>query len=415
MALASIRANFVDSFAPLEDRNFRVYMFGHTVSVIGTFMQQMALQWFVWDITEDTRWLGIITALTLAPAFFLMPISGPLADRLDRRKLLFANGALGMILAVGMALLIMLGVRQIWPVVLFATLLGVMTAFDSPTRGAFIGDLSGMNQVRRAMMIYALGIETGRFIGPALAGLVVGFINIEAAFLLNGLSFVAVMISLFMVRATQVRRESKGNLLQNFGEAIGFVRTQPRIVNLLMCSISIMIFVFSALQLAAPIADLVLNSGPELVGYLLGASGAGAIIGILIVAPQFQQINHAGVALCLMLVWSGLWLFLTSFFTTNMLVLLGIFLFSIIIPVVLAGVSALIQLLAPEDMRARLISVSQMFSMGMTPLGALFVGWTASALGPMGAVRVNGVLMMGVGVGMIVFSRGFREWIVERS
>lgn len=415
MTITTAQSAFWDSFTPFQNKNFRTYLLGHAISVSGTFMQQMALQWFVWEITQDTRWIGIIGALSLAPTFFLMPFSGSLADRVDRRKLLFAISAFGMLLAVGMALLIMLGIRQVWPVAVFATLLGVMAAFDGPTRGAFIGDLSGMGEIRKAMMLYALAIETGRFIGPALAGLVVGYFNTETAFMLNGLSFVAVLISLFFVRAEQVRRPPQGNLVQNFVEAVQFVRTQRRIRDLLVCSISIMIFVFASLQLAAPIADLVLNSGPELVGYLLGASGAGAVLGILVVAPQFQQAKQPGAALSFALLWSGLWLFLTSLFTESWLVLTGIFLFSISIPVVLAGVAALIQLLAPEDMRARLMSVSQMFSMGMQPVGVLAVGWAASYLGPMGAIRVNGILMMGVAVGLLLFNRGFREWQIERS
>src|SRR5690606_18934705 len=130
----------------------------------------------------------------------------------------------------------------------------------------------------------------------------------------------------------------------------------------------------SSLQLAAPIADLVLHGGPQLVGYLLGASGAGALIGVLFVAPQVQRIERAGMALSVALLWSGLWLFLTSFFTWAPLTILGIFFCSVNIPVVLAGVGGLVQMLAPSDMRARLLSVSSMLSTGIQPIGALLVG-----------------------------------------
>jgi MFS family permease len=377
-------------------------------------MQQMALQWLVWEITQDTRWIGIVAATTFAPGFFLMPFTGSIADRVDRRKLLIFTQSVEMALALVMALLIVLGVKVIWPILVIALLLGVMAAFTMPSQGAFIGDLSGMAEIRKTMMLYAMMIEMGRFLGPAIAGLVVAQFNIATAFLLNGLSFLAVIISLFIVRAEQTRRPPSGNLLQNFGEAVMYVRKQPRIADLLACSLSVTVFIFSSLQLSAPIADVVLEGGPELVGYLLAASGAGAFFGVLFVAPQVQRIERAGMALTIALLWSALWLVFTSFFTWAPLVILGIFLYSVNIPVVLASVGALIQMLAPPDMRARLLSVSSMLSTGMQPIGALMVGWLGNALGPMAAIRVNGTLMAIVALSLLLLHRPFRNWVVIR-
>jgi predicted MFS family arabinose efflux permease len=271
-----------------------------------------------------------------------------------------------------------------------------------------------MGEIRKTMMLYAMMIETGRFLGPAIAGLVVAQFNIATAFLLNGLSFLAVIISLLIVRAEQERRPPSGNLLQNFGEAVRYIRTQPRIADLLACSLSVTVFIFSSLQLTAPIADAVLKGGPELVGYLLAASGAGALFGVLVVAPQVQRIDRAGMALSAALLWSGLWLVLTSFFTWAPLTIMGIFFYSISIPVVLATVGALIQMLAPPDMRARLLSVSSMLSTGMQPLGALMVGWLGNAIGPMATIRVNGLLMATIALSLLLLHRQFRSWVVVR-
>lgn len=409
------KSAFFDSFTPFKNANFRTYLLGQGISLIGTFMQQMALQWFIWDVTQDTRWVGIVAAVTFAPAFFLMPFTGAIADRVDRRRVLIGTQLIEMTLALLLALFIFLGMHVIWPVLLFALILGVVAAFNFPTQGAFIGDLSGMGEIRKSMMLYALAIEIGRFIGPALAGLVVAQFNTATAFLLNGLSFIAVVISLLFVRAQQVRRPPSGNLLQNFGEALRYVRQQPRIADLLLCSLSVTLFIFSSLQLAAPIADLVLHGGPQLVGYLLGASGAGALIGVLLVAPQVQRIERAGMALSGALLWSGLWLMLTSFFTWAPLTILGIFFCSVNIPVVLAGVGGLVQMLAPSDMRARLLSVSSMLSTGIQPIGALLVGWMGNALGPMVALRVNGTLMAVIALGLLLLHHEFRNWRVTRT
>lgn len=413
--MALTKSAFFDSFTPFKNANFRTYLLGQGISLVGTFMQQMALQWFIWEITQDTRWVGIVAAVTSAPAFFLMPFTGSIADRVDRRKVLIITQLIEMTLALLLALLIFLGMHMIWPVLIFALVLGVTAAFNFPTQGAFIGDLSGMGEIRKSMMLYALAIEIGRFIGPALAGLVVAQFNTATAFFLNGLSFIAVVVSLLFVRAQQVRRPSSGNLLQNFGEALRYVRQQPRIADLLLCSLSVTLFIFSSLQLAAPIADLVLKGGPQLVGYLLAASGAGALVGVLVVAPQVQRIERAGMALSGALLWSGLWLFLTSFFTWSPLTILGIFFCSVNIPVVLAGVGGLVQMLAPADMRARLLSVSSMLSTGIQPIGALLVGWMGNALGPMVTLRINGLLMAAIAIVFLLLHREFREWRVART
>lgn len=409
------KSAFFDSFSPFKNANFRTYLLGQGISLIGTFMQQMALQWFIWDVTQDTRWVGIVAAVTFAPAFFLMPFTGAIADRVDRRKVLIATQLIEMTLALLLALFIFLGMHVIWPVLVFALILGVTAAFNFPTQGAFIGDLSGMGEIRKAMMLYAFAIEIGRFIGPALAGLIVAQFNTATAFFLNGLSFIAVVISLSFVRAQQTRRPPSGNLLQNFGEAVRYVRQQPRIADLLLCSLSVTMFIFSSLQLAAPIADLVLHGGPQLVGYLLGASGAGALIGVLFVAPQVQRIERAGMALSAALLWSGLWLFLTSFFTWAPLTILGIFFCSVNIPVVLAGVGGLVQMLAPSDMRARLLSVSSMLSTGIQPIGALLVGWLGRVLGPMATIRLNGLFMACIALALLLLHREFRNWRVTRT
>jgi MFS family permease len=406
---------FLDSFTPFRNNNFRIYLLGQGISLIGTFMQQMALQWLIWDITRDTRWVGIVNAVTFAPAFFLMPFTGSIADRVDRRKLLLTTQTIEMMLALLLALLIFRGLHVIWPILIFALILGMTAAFNFPAQGAFIGDLSGMGEIRKAMMLYALAIEIGRFVGPALAGFVVARFNTGTAFFLNGLSFAAVIVSLLVVRAGQARRPPSGNLLQNFGEALRYVRQQPRIADLLLCSLSITLFVFSSLQLSAPIADIVLHGGPQLVGYMLAASGAGALISVLFVAPQVQRVARAGLALSLALLWAGLWLALTSLFSWAPLVILGIFCYSVTIPVVLAGVSGLVQLLAPDDMRARLLSVSSMLSTGAQPLGALFVGWLGRSLGPMPAIRINGLLMTAIALALLLLHRQYRNWVVMRT
>jgi predicted MFS family arabinose efflux permease len=244
---------------------------------------------------------------------------------------------------------------------------------------------------------------------------VVAAVGTGLAFFLNGLSFLAVIVGLTFVTATQVRRAPGGTALGDFAEALRYMRQNPRIIDLLLCGLLVTFFVFPSLSLSAPIADAVLKGGPQLLGYMLASSGAGALIGALFVAPQVQKVPRAGLALLMALVWSGLWLIATSFFSSAAPILIGIFLYSISIPVVLASVNALTQMLAPPTMRARLLSVSQMISFGAQPIGAVMVGWLGNALGPLAAIRFNGVAMATLALAIIVLRPAFRQWVVARD
>jgi MFS family permease len=412
----SLIHKFLDTtFLPLKNANYRTYISGQAISLMGTFMQRTALQWLIWSITRDTKWIGIVGALADVPVFFLSPFTGSIADRVDRRKLLIAMQICEMLLAFVLGTLVLLGLNDILPVLIVAVALGVCTAFTFPAQSAFIGDLAGMGEVRRSMTFYASAIETARFIGPAMAGWIVAASNTGVVFLMNGASFIAVIISLLQVRAQQIRRPPTGNALTNFVEAVRYVPQQPRILDLMSCSLMISLFVFGSLELTSAIADQVLQGGPELVGYILGASGAGALVGSLVVAPFFQKAQRAGLMLVLTVIWAGVWLIAASFSYSAPLTVLCVFFNGISIPLVLANVSGLIQMLSPVTMRARLISFQTMISFGMRPLGALFIGFLGSALGPLAAMRFNGILVTVISLAILLLRRDFREWLVAKG
>lgn len=409
---------FAGAFAPLQNRNYRIYVTGQAISLIGTFMQQVALQWLIWDITHDTRWTGVVNALLFLPLFILGPISGAVADRVDRRKLLLATQVIEMLLAFALAGLVAGGLDSIGPILVIALIAGITTSFNFAAQWAFVGDLSGTTHLRAAVAFSVTMLEIGRLVGPAVAGWIVGLFGTAPAFALNGLSFVAVIISLLRVRATQERRIAKASPLADFREAVRFLRGQPRIRDLVLTSLLVQLFVFPSLQLSAPIADVILKGGPELLGWMLAASGGGALIGALIITPRLQQVARAGFALLLACLWSGSWLVVSALLLTGFasapLTVLGIFLFSISIPVVLGGATALIQVLTPGDMRARVLTVTQMVSFAVMPVGALLVGWLASVAGPANTILILGLLMVLASTALLLRHRAYREWAVAR-
>ena len=374
-------------------------------------MQQVAQQVVIWDLAHDTRITGLASALAFLPTIVLGPFASSVADRVDRRKLMLATQTVDMMLAFTLAALVLAGNRQVWPVLLVTAMLGMSSAFTWPAQSAFIGDLSGMAEVRSAFTLFGMIIETARLVGPALAGYLIGALGASSAFILNGLSFLAVIASLIVIRAQQAKPKSQPNALAAFVESARFIAKTPRLIDLTVCRIMVMIFIFASLQLSTAIADLVLHGGPELVGTMFAASGAGALFGALLVVPLVQRVERAGVMICVCMAWAGLWLFVMSWFTMAALSIAGIFMYSVVIPVVLTNVSSLSLLLSPASMRARITGATQMIASLSQPIGALTVGFMGNLLGPLLAVRINGVLMLIFAGAFLFFNKGFRDWI----
>lgn len=404
----------VEPFSPLKERNFAIYVTGQTISQIGTWMQSTAQAWLVWELTHDVRMVSLATALGFAPLFFLSPFTGPLADRWDRRKLLICTQIAAMTLALILAFLVNNGLNSVTPVLILALLLGVVNTFDFPAQSAFVGDMAGMAMIRKAVALNTSMFQVGRSAGPALAGVLIALFGSAFVFLLNGISYIAVIICLLLIRTNQIRRPSSGSPLSDFAEALRFTRTQPRILDLIMTAILVTLFIFGTVSIFAPYADRVLGGGPETLGLIQSASGLGALVSALFIAPQFANVKRVGVVLCGALIFSGLWLMLTIASTWIPFAQLVIFMCSLTLPVALAGTSGLIQTLAPPNMRARMISLYQMTTFGAQPLGALFAGLMGSLIGPAHAIMLNGGLLALFAALLITLRRDFRVWVVNK-
>ncbi len=412
----TLLSSLIDPFAALRNRDFRIYVLGQGLSLIGTFMQATALQWLIWRITGDPVQQSIVAALTFLPVFFIAPFAGSLADRVDRRHLLIAMLIIEMVAAFILAALVAFGLSVIWPIFVLAVSLGVCMAFSHPAQAAFIGDLVGMAELRKSFGFYVSVLEAARLIGPWLAGEVVAGLGMQAAFAINGISFLAVILSLWFVRARQTRNiQHVSNPLPEFMVALNFVRSNPRIIDLILCSVSVLLFIFPVLQLSAPIADLVLRGDARTMASMMAASGGGALISAFFFAPQIMRIARAGAALVMVLIWSGFWIFVMSFVQTTPMMVLGVALYSMGIPIVLGGVNSLVQVITPADMRARVLSLMQMISFGAQPVAALLIGNLAGWLGPMAAVRINATVMLIVAFLLLTLRKEFREWVLPKA
>lgn len=378
-----------NTFRSLRGFNYRLWAIGALVSNIGTWMQRTAQDWLV--LTQLTHKnasaVGVVMALQYGPQLLMLPFSGIAADRIDRRKLVFATqSALGA-LALGLGLLTVSGLVRLWHVYVFAFLLGCVSAFDAPARQAFVSDLVDDADLPNAVGLNSTSFNAARLIGPAVGGVLIAAIGTGWVFLVNAASFAAVLASLAFLRVAELRRgkmasRSPGGLLEGFR----YVWARPDLRAILL-----MVFFVGTFGLNFPIflstmCVSVFHQGARAYGLLTSIMAVGSVTGALLTATRSRSsIAHvlAGAA-CF-----GLGFSIAAIMPTYVL---------FAIPLVVIGVSAqtfttsansTLQLSSEPTMRGRVVAIFLATAVGATPLGAPLVGWVADRFGPRWALGLG--------------------------
>jgi MFS family permease len=415
--MTQILMTFRNNFSPLRHPNFRTYIIGQLVSLIGTWLQATALGWVVWELTGSEAALGTVNLLNTLPILLLTPYAGVWADRLDRRKLLIATQIGMMAVAFFVALVVQTGMVQLWHIYVASIVLGVIATLDLPAQQAFLGDLSGMSEVRKAVNINGMVVQSSRVFGPALAGFIVANIGTATAFWLNGLSFLMVIVSLLLVRASQAQaRDTDTSPLQQLRESLAFVHSQPRIMDMFAFTMLMFLFSWSIVSNLLPsVADTVLNGDAQTLGFLTAASGAGALASLLFVVPLAQAHHKPGWMQAIALLWASGWLLVFGVSQSLPLSMLALFLSFLGNPVVFTISVGVSQLMAPPNMRARVISLFTLASFGVQPIGGILVANFAEQWGAPTAIVVSaGLLLIGTAT-ILVLRRGLREWEIKQK
>lgn len=406
----SLLQTYTRSFEPLRNRNLRIYLGGQAISLLGTWMQATAQSWVVWELTRSESSLGIVVMLNGLPLFLLAPWAGGFADRFDRRMILLVTQTIAMLLAFTLAFLVQTNLVQIWHIYILSFILGVIAALDFPAQQAFIGDLSGMTQVRQAVTLNIMGLQVARMLGPAAAGFLLKAVGSAAAFWINGASFLVVLLSIFLVRSHKQEINRRENGRGQFREVVDYVRAQPRMVDLLIFASLVTFFGLSIMNILPAVADHVLNGDSQTFGLLMGSSGAGALISTLFLLPLSQQAKRIGRIVGGAAVWMGVFYLLLSRSTFLPLSMLAIFLVSLGAPLILTTGLGVMQLMAPGDMRARIISLFTMVSFGLQPLASLIIGFAAENIGTQTIILINAASLVVGGGLMLLFRQGLVQW-----
>lgn len=405
----SLLQTYTHSFSPLKNRNLRIYLGGQAVSLLGTWMQVAAQGWVIWELTRSESSLGIVAMMNGIPLFVLAPWAGVVAERYNRRSILLITQAIAMVLAFVLAILIQTGMVQSWHIYLCSLILGIISALDFPAQQAFLGDLSGMGQVRQAVTLNIMALQVGRMLGPFFAGVLIERLGNASSFWINGFSFFVVLLSIFMVRSNQTPHTG-GTSRGQFRETLNFIRTQPRMIDLLFFAGLVTFFGFPIFNILPSVADHVLHGDAGTFGLLSAASGAGALISTVFLLPLSQAAKRIGLIVSGSAIWMGAFFFLLSQSTWLWLSMTAIFLISLGFPLILTTGLGVMQIMSPGNMRARIISLFTMLTFGLQPFSSLIVGGSAEYLGTQNIIMAAALALV-LGAALMLFLRdGLRQW-----
>jgi len=387
----------------LKYRNYRLFFFGQGVSLIGTWMQQLAISWLVYRITGSAFYLGLVSFCNQIPVFLGAPIAGVFADRWPRRRIVMTTQVLAMIQAFILTALVAFDSITLAWIILLSVFMGVINAFDMPTRQAFVCEMvDNEEDLPNAIALNSLIFNMARQIGPSIAGFLIALTGEAVCFFVNGVSFLAVIFSLAAMRLSRkVEAKHEGTMLAGIKDGLaysfGFVPIRSAFVYTAMMSLVAM----PCMVLLPVFAKSILQGGPRTLGFLMGSVGAGAFIGAIFLARRktVQGLEKV-VVFAAGIFAAGVIGF--SFSRILWLSLLLAVLPGFGIMVQMASINTILQTIVDDDKRGRVLSFHVMAFIGIAPFGNLLAGFVAEHLGAPHTLLLSGILSIAV---MVFFAR----------
>jgi MFS family permease len=378
------------TFSAFAVRNYRLFFVGQVISITGTWMQMIAQSWLVLELTNSATVLGLVTALQWLPILVLGPWAGVLADRVDKRRLLMVTQVLSGTLALVLGSLVVTDVVELWMVLVIAGTLGVVSAIDMPARQSFVLEMVGPERLTNAVSLNTITMNMGRLVGPAIAGLVISYWDLAVCFIANGISFVAAVIALAVMRTDELQttppvQRSKGQLR----EGLRYVWATPTLRAPLLLMLAIGMFTYE-FQVTLPVlARDTYGVGADGFGALQSAMSVGAIVGGLLFAtrtdPTHRRLGLAAGGFGLIV----LVLAAAPGFGAAIVVLPVVGLGSVMF---LTLANSTLQLSAAPEMRSRVMALYTVAFIGSTPIGGPIVGAVAQAFGARWALVFGGTV-----------------------
>jgi MFS family permease len=367
-------------FRSLAIPNYRAYFAGHAVSVAGTWMQRVAQDWLVLDLSDSAVALGIATSLQFLPTLLFGLWGGVLVDRLDRRRTIMATQAVSAILAAGLAIVVLTGVVQLWMVYALALCLGLVTVLDVPARQAFVTEMVGPEDYVNAQSLNSTVHNAGRLVGPALAGILIATVDVGAAFAVNAVSFAAVLLGLARMDTRALRKIPPATRARGQArEGLRYIWHRPELRACLML-VAVVALVGQNFRVVLPLlARDTFHGGPEVYGWFTSALGVGAVVGALASAARESVTPWS----LLRWTWAFAGVSAIAAFTPKLAIAV-----LVIVALGVANISfntlarTLLQVGAEPAMQGRVIALHSLVFLGTTPIGGPVTGWVCERWGP---------------------------------
>ncbi len=388
---------------PLAEKNFGIFWFGAFLSSIGFWIQTVGQGWQVLQLTHSALLLGLVTLAATIPNLVFSLFGGVLVDRWDRRHVLFYTQAIYMTTALLLGTLTTLHIITVWEIVTAALINGIVSALGLPAWQTFVTDLVSPKELRQGVALDFMQFNLSRAVGPALGGISVGLVGIAGSYYLNGVSYVAVLLSLALIHADHTRHSVKRqSILQGLGEGLQYVRQHLALQLALLLQFLLAFLVFPFATLLPIFAASIFRVGAQGLGLLNAVAGVGALSGailFLLMSQKMQRTLRLMILLCLIggsacvaLAFAyNIWLALPA------LAVLGV---CSVLPLVVTNTA--IQLMTPEGMRGRILSIRILITFGLAPFGNLLVGWVAQNIGAQMTLALSGGLCLLLTLGVAI-------------
>ncbi len=400
------------TFVALRHRNFRLFWFGQLISLTGTWMQSIGQAWLILELTHSAWLLGVLGALQFLPVMLLSLFGGVLADRLPKRKVLLFTQSFAMLQATMLWILVATGHIQIWEVLVLAGLLGLTNSLDMPTRQAFVVEMVGREDLPNAIALNSSLFNMARVVGPGLGGLIIAFLGVAPLFLLNAISFIAVIIGLALIRmndlyalakrSTSRAETSKQSTMQSLREGLTYVARTPSVLLVIAVIGIISLFGINFNVILPLFATDVLHSGALGFGFLSAAFGLGSLFSALWLAwgnrrPSIQHLLTGALAFSVLEIFFAL----SHLYVLSLILIAAVGFAQIVFS---ATANTALQTVTPDYLRGRVMSVYMVVFAGSVPLGNLFTGGLAHLYG------ASIALLVGAGLSLIAAITG---WILR--
>lgn len=396
-------------FSSLRSRNYRLYFAGQGISLIGTWMQNIALGWLVYRLTGSVFLLGLIGFTTQIPTFIFTPFTGVITDRYNRHRIMVLAQVFFMLQAFAMAFLVLFNLIEVWHIIVLSLVFGVISAFDAPARQSLVVDLIDKPEdLGNAIALNSALFNGARLIGPAIAGLTIAAVGEGICFLLNALSFLAVIIALLQIK---IKPKSAPSIQAPFGESFRkglrytFSTIQIRQLIILLAMLSLAAFPYIVMLPAY--AKEVLGGGADTLGFLMSALGAGALVSALYMASR-KGVHGLERIISVNTILLGLAILLVSFSSILYVSLILMAIAGLTMILLLSSINTLLQTTTSEDMRGRVMSFYAMALMGTQPIGNLISGSVASGIGISFTLAIGGVGTIVAGIWFLGRNRGVK-------